>query len=97
VKRWKTTDIGPLAVKRGTCNSTLQAARETLRERNGGLPPNLHLCSRLVLLKLISELHQQLTDAKKQAEQQADLNSQGSDREAKLLARVRELERRLIP
>ena len=95
MKRWKTTDTEPLAVKRGTCNATLEATRETLRERNGGLPPNLHLCPRTVLLKLISQLHEQLGEAKKQAEQQAELNTQGAEREAKLLARVRELERRL--
>lgn len=95
MKRWKTTDIHPVAVKRGTGKATMQAARETLRERNGGLPPNLHLCARHVLLNVIAGMHEQLREAQKQAEQQAQLNAQGAEREASLLARVRDLERRL--
>lgn len=57
MKHWKTTEAGAQSVERGTGKECLAAARETLTRRNGGLPSNLHMASRVVLLRLIKELN----------------------------------------
>lgn len=60
MKHWKTTDVGPQSIERGTGSETMDAARETLKRRNGGLPPNLHMANRGVLLRVIKELNDEL-------------------------------------
>lgn len=59
MKYWKTTDVAPASVERGTGTEVNKAARQALRENNGGIPPNVHLHSRTSLLKLIRELHEE--------------------------------------
>jgi hypothetical protein len=59
MNHWKTTDVGPETVKRGTGSLVHQAATQVLVERNGGLPPNLHMKNRAFLLKVIKQLHEE--------------------------------------
>jgi hypothetical protein len=59
MKRWATATAGPMAPERNTGQLVDTAAREALTRHNGGLPPNLHLASRLVLLRVIRQLHEE--------------------------------------
>ena len=60
MKHWKTTDTGPQSIEHGTGSKTSEAARETLKRMNGGLPPNLHMANRGILLRVIKELNDEL-------------------------------------
>jgi hypothetical protein len=60
MKRWKTTDTGPQNMPRGGVKQAMEAAGKTLKKRNGGISPNLHMANRLVLLKVIKELKEKL-------------------------------------
>ena len=63
MKHWKTTDVGPTSVTKGTHRAVKGAANQFLREKNGRLPLNLAKHSRLSLLKLIKELNHELSVA----------------------------------
>jgi hypothetical protein len=60
MKSWKTTDGGPYRMQKETGPLLKEGARNFLTERNGGLPPNLHLCNRAFLLQTIARLQKEL-------------------------------------
>jgi len=62
MKHYQTTDVGPQRICAGLHTETMAAARATLKRFNGGLPPNLHMANRGVLLGVIKELHRELLE-----------------------------------
>lgn len=60
MKNWRTTDSGPRSFVRGEGKQVSDSVRGTLARLNGGLPPNLQMANRGVLLRIIGEQQEEI-------------------------------------